>query len=310
MTMTELILIGSGLTLGIIVLISLFDMVFTVNTQEAAIVERFGKFLCVASEGLNFKIPFIDRVVKRLNLKVTQMNVPVETKTKDNVFVKTQVSVQYQIIREKVKDAHYKLTNAKEQIISYVFDVVRSEIPKLDLDEVFVNKDTLAQAIKSNLAEAMDDFGFCIIKSLVTDIDPDPKVKDSMNEINAAERLRDAELAKAEAKKITIVKEAEAQAESKRLQGIGLANQRKEIANGLVESIKSLGDTGINNDEIMKLILITQHYDAIEAVSKNSQTTTIMLPYSANGVTSMAEQIREGMLSTKIPNLAPVKQIG
>ena len=276
----------------------LFDSVFIVKSQTAGLIERLGRYHATAHEGLNFKLPFIDRIVVRRNLKIVQQDIEVETKTKDNVFVRTKVSVQYQIIRDKVHDSYYRLSDPIAQIESYIFDVVRSEIPKLTLDEVFVNKDTVALAVKESLEESMDDFGFMIIKTLITDIDPDEKVKQSMNEINAAERLRDAAMAKAEAEKIGIVMQAEAHAESKRLQGMGMANQRKEIAAGLKSSIEDLKQSGINNEEVLTILLITQHYDALEAMSKNAHSNTIMVPYSSSNVTAMRDQIQEAILTT------------
>ncbi len=282
----------------VFIVVCLFDSLFIVKSQTAAIIERLGKYNATAHEGLNFKLPFLDRIVVRRNLKIVQQDIEVETKTKDNVFVRTKVSVQYQIIRDKVHDSYYRLSDPIAQIESYIFDVVRSEIPKLSLDDVFVSKDTVALAVKESLEESMDDFGFMIIKTLITDIDPDEKVKQSMNEINAAERLRDAAMAKAEAEKIGIVMQAEAHAESKRLQGMGMANQRKEIAAGLKTSIEDLKQSGINNEEVLTILLITQHYDALEAMSKNAQTNTIMVPYSSSSVTGMRDQISEAILST------------
>jgi regulator of protease activity HflC (stomatin/prohibitin superfamily) len=282
----------------VIIAFVLFDGVFIVKSQSAAIVERLGKYQETAHEGLNFKIPFIDRVVVRRNLKIVQQDIEVETKTKDNVFVRTKVSVQYQIIRDKVNDSYYKLSDPIAQIESYIFDVVRSEIPKMTLDDVFINKDTVAMAVKESLEDSMDDFGFKIIKTLITDIDPDEKVKQSMNEINAAERLRDAAMSKAEAEKIGIVMQAEAHAESKRLQGLGMANQRKEIAAGLKASIEDLKQSGINNEEVLTILLITQHYDALEAMSRNANSNTIMVPYSSSNVTGMREQIQEAILTS------------
>jgi regulator of protease activity HflC (stomatin/prohibitin superfamily) len=290
----EPVLIIFLIFLGIMV----FDSIFIVQSQTAAIIERFGKFQIVAHEGLNFKFPFIDKIVVRRNLKIVQQDIEVETKTRDNVFVRTKVSVQYQIIREKVSDSYYRLSDPVAQIESYIFDVVRSEIPKLNLDDVFTSKDTVALAVKESLEESMDDFGFMIIKTLITDIDPDEKVKQSMNEINAAERLRDAAMSKAEAEKISIVMQAEAHAESKRLQGMGMANQRKEIAAGLKASIEDLKQSGINNEEVLTILLITQHYDALEAMSKNSKTNTIMVPYSSSNVTGMRDQISEAILAS------------
>nr|BDT26960.1 SPFH domain-containing protein [Bacteriovorax sp. HI3] len=286
------------IVLLIFIAICLFDSLFIVNSQTAAIIERLGKYHITAHEGLNFKLPFIDRIVIRRNLKIVQQDIEVETKTRDNVFVRTKVSVQYQIIRDKVHDSYYRLSDPIAQIESYIFDVVRSEIPKLSLDDVFVSKDTVALAVKESLEESMDDFGFMIIKTLITDIDPDEKVKQSMNEINAAERLRDAAMAKAEAEKISIVMQAEAHAESKRLQGLGMANQRKEIASGLKLSIEDLKQSGINNEEVLTILLITQHYDALEAMSKNSHSNTIMVPYSSSNVTGMRDQIQEAILTS------------
>jgi regulator of protease activity HflC (stomatin/prohibitin superfamily) len=276
----------------------LFDSFFIVNSQTAAIIERLGKYHTICHEGLNFKLPFFDRIVVRRSLRIAQQDIEVETKTKDNVFVKTKVSVQYQIIRDKVNDSYYRLSDPVAQIESYIFDVVRSEIPKLILDDVFVSKDTVAMAVKESLEESMDDFGFKIIKTLITDIDPDEKVKQSMNEINAAERLRDAAMSKAEAEKIGIVMAAEAHAESKRLQGVGMANQRKEIAAGLKSSIEDLKQSGINNEEVLTILLITQHYDALEAMTKNAQTNTILVPYSSSNVTGMRDQIQEAILTS------------
>ncbi|AUN96935.1 SPFH domain-containing protein [Bacteriovorax stolpii] len=286
------------IVLLIFIAICLFDSLFIVNSQTAAIIERLGKYHVTAHEGLNFKLPFLDRIVIRRNLKIVQQDIEVETKTRDNVFVRTKVSVQYQIIRDKVHDSYYRLSDPIAQIESYIFDVVRSEIPKLSLDDVFVSKDTVALAVKESLEESMDDFGFMIIKTLITDIDPDEKVKQSMNEINAAERLRDAAMAKAEAEKIGIVMQAEAHAESKRLQGLGMANQRKEIASGLKASIEDLKQSGINNEEVLTILLITQHYDALEAMSKNSHSNTIMVPYSSSNVTGMRDQIQEAILTS------------
>lgn len=286
------------IVLLIFIAICLFDSLFIVNSQTAAIIERLGKYHATAHEGLNFKLPFIDRIVIRRNLKIVQQDIEVETKTRDNVFVRTKVSVQYQIIRDKVHDSYYRLSDPIAQIESYIFDVVRSEIPKLSLDDVFVSKDTVALAVKESLEESMDDFGFMIIKTLITDIDPDEKVKQSMNEINAAERLRDAAMAKAEAEKISIVMQAEAHAESKRLQGLGMANQRKEIASGLKASIEDLKQSGINNEEVLTILLITQHYDALEAMSKNAHSNTIMVPYSSSNVTGMRDQIQEAILTS------------
>ena len=229
--------------LGVIIffgLIVLFASFFTVNQATAAIVERLGKFLVVRQSGLHLKIPFIDKVAKRMNLRIQQLDVIIDTKTLDNVFIRMKVSVQYQVIVSQVADSFYRLENPENQITSYVFDVVRAEVPKLKLDDVFVRKDDVAIAVKGELQEAMQSYGYDIIKALVTDIDPDEQVKHAMNRINAAEREKTAAEYESEAQKIRIVAVAKAEAESKKLQGQGIADQRREIAAGLVESVKTI----------------------------------------------------------------------
>ena len=244
-----------------IVIIASFDIFFIVKQQSSAVIERFGKFTSIRSSGLQLKLPLIDRIAGRLSLKIQQLDVLVETKTKDDVFVKIKVSVQYLVVPERVYDAFYKLDLPQDQITSYVFDVVRAEVPKLKLDYVFEKKDDIAIAVKSELNDAMINYGYDIIKTLVTDIDPDPQVKEAMNQINAAERKKVAAQFEGDAQRILIVERAKAEAESKRLQGQGIADQRREIARGLEDSVKVLNNVDINSQEASALIVVTQHYD-------------------------------------------------
>ena len=244
------------LVLGLFLFLSSF---FTVKQQTAVIIERFGKFTSVRSSGLQLKIPIVDRIAGRVNLKIQQLDVIIETKTKDNVFVKMKVSVQFKVIQDKVYDAFYKLEYPHDQITAYVFDVVRAEVPKLKLDDVFERKDDIAIAVKRELNEAMTTYGYDIINTLVTDIDPDIQVKNAMNRINAADREKTAAEFEAESSRIRIVAKAKAEAESKRLQGQGIADQRREIARGLVESVDVLNKVGINSQEASALIVVTQH---------------------------------------------------
>ena len=234
------------LFIGIIVLLSSF---FTVKQQTVVVVERFGKFLSLRNSGLHLKIPVVDRIAGRVNLRIQQLDVIIETKTKDNVFVKMKVSVQFKVLQEKAYEAFYKLEYPHDQITSYVFDVVRAEVPKLKLDDVFERKDDIAVAVKRELNEAMTTYGYDIINTLITDIDPDIQVKNAMNRINAADREKTAAEYEAEAGRIRIVAKAKAEAESKRLQGQGIADQRREIARGLVESVDVLNKVGINSQE-------------------------------------------------------------
>lgn len=271
--------------------IVLFTGVFTVKQQTATIIERLGKFHSVRGPGLQFKIPMVDRVSGRINLKIQQLDVLVETKTKDDVFVKLKVSVQFLVLKDLVFDAFYRLQNPHDQITSYVFDTVRAEVPKLKLDDVFERKDDIAIAIKRELSEAMKEYGYGIVKALVTDIDPDPAVKQAMNRINAAEREKVAAEYEAEAERIRIVAKAKAEAESKKLQGQGIADQRREIARGLEESVEVLNQVGINSQEASALIVITQHYDTLQAMGENSNSNLILLPNSPTSGADMLSQM-------------------
>ena len=268
-------------------LLLLFFTFFIVKQQSAAVVERFGKFVSVRQSGLQLKIPIIDNVAGRLSLRIQQLDVVVETKTKDDVFVKIKVSVQFKVIKEKVYDAFYKLDNPADQITSFIFDVVRAEVPKLILDDVFLKKDDIAIAVKSELQDAMTEYGFQIIKTLVTDIDPDAQVKESMNRINASEREKVAAQFEGEAQKILIVEKAKAEAESKRLQGQGIADQRREIARGLEDSVKVLNGVDINSQEASALIVVTQHYDTLQSVGAEANSNLILMPNSPQAGSEM-----------------------
>lgn len=269
---------------GLIILISSF---FIVKQQTAAIIERFGRFNSIRHSGLQLKIPLVDRIAGKLSLKIQQLDVIVETKTLDDVFVRIKVSVQYMVIKEKVYDAFYKLDYPHEQITSYVFDVVRAEVPKMKLDDVFVKKDDIALAVKAELNDAMLDYGFDIIKTLVTDIDPDQQVKNAMNRINAAEREKVAAQFEGDAARILIVEKAKAEAESKRLQGQGIADQRREIARGLEESVDVLNRVGINSQEASALIVVTQHYDTLQSLGQETNSNLILLPNSPQAASNM-----------------------
>lgn len=272
-------------------LLIIFSGLFTVKQQTAAIVQRLGKFQGIKHAGLQFKIPFVDMIAGRLSLKIQQLDVMVETKTKDDVFVKLKVSVQFRVLGDSIYDAFYKLENPYEQITAYVFDVVRAEVPKLKLDYVFERKDDIAIAILRELQEAMNEYGYGIVKALVTDIDPDAEVKHAMNRINAAEREKIAAEYEAESERIRIVARAQAEAESKKLQGQGIADQRREIARGLEESVEVLNKVGINSQEASALIVITQHYDTLQSVGENSNSNLILMPNAPTAASDMLSQM-------------------
>lgn len=281
------------IVIGVVLIIKAFIIV---REQTAVIIERLGKFNRVANSGFGFIIPFIDRKSATVNLRVQQLDVEIETKTKDDVFVHLQVSVQYKIARDKIREAYYSLDNPRNQIASYVFDDVRAEVPKLELDDVFAKKEDIAIAVQQNIAESMQEYGYVIIKALITDINPDAKVKESMNRINAAKREKEAALEEGEAKKIKIIKEAEAEAESKRLAGEGIAQQRLEIVRGFKESVEDFKRSmdNVTHEEIMQFVLMTQYFDTIKDIGSNSKNSAILMPHSPGGMKDFQDQVIQG----------------
>ena len=285
-----------------IVTLILISSIFVVKQQTSAVIERFGKFIAIRKSGLHFKIPIIDKIAGRVSLRILQLDVIVETKTKDDVFVKLKVSVQYKILPDNVYDAFYKLDFPQDQITSYVFDVVRAVVPKMRLDDVFEKKDEIANAVKGELNDAMVNYGYDIIKALVTDIDPDGEVKTAMNRINAAERQKIAAQYEGDAARILIVEKAKAEAESKRLQGQGIADQRREIARGLEESVDVLNNVGINSQEASALIVVTQHYDTLQSIGEETNSNLILLPNSP--------QAGSDMMNNMVASFSASNQIG
>jgi regulator of protease activity HflC (stomatin/prohibitin superfamily) len=271
---------------------------FTVQQQERAIVERFGKFVRVGAPGLQTKSPFVERVAGRMSLQVEQLNAEIETKTKDNVFVHVKLAVQYKVGNDpqQVQDAFYKLEDPEVQMKSYAFDVVRSHIPSLDLDEAYADADTIAMHIQETLQRQMADYGYEIVKALVTNIEPDQRVKDAMNNINAAQRNQVAAAAQGDAQKTLAVKKAEGERETMRLQGEGVAAERQAIAEGLRESLEIIAQQGLDPREAMALVALTQYTDMIRALGEGSNTNTILLPHSPSGVGDLMAQIRDGIL--------------
>lgn len=270
-----------------------------VPQSTAGVVERFGKFSRVISPGLNFLACCIGEFVAgSVSLRVRQLDVTIETKTKDNVFVVVVVSVQYEVENDQVYDAFYRLTNPLEQIRAYVFDVVRSTVPKINLDDVFDQKDEIAKAVKTDLAQTMPSYGYHILQTLVTDIEPDSRVKSSMNEINAAQRQRVAAADKAEAEKILVVKGAEADAESKYLAGVGISRQRQAIVNGLRDSVQAFTReiTDVSPRDVLEIMMMTQYFDMMKDVGSNSRTSTIFVPNTPGAVSDVSSQIRNGFL--------------
>jgi regulator of protease activity HflC (stomatin/prohibitin superfamily) len=271
---------------------------FTVSTAQVAIVTRFGKFLRAAEPGLNWKVPFIDQVAGRVSLRVNQITLTMETKTKDNVFVTIPISVQNRVRPEKVYDAYYKLADPAAQIQAYVEQVILGHVPGMTLDEVFASQSGIAAAVKQELDADMAAFGFEIVNVLVTDIVPDAKVKSAMNDINAAQREQVAANARGEAEKILVVKKAEAEAESKALQGQGIANQRKAIIGGLQGSIEHFQKVveGASTSEVMQLVLITQYFDTIKSIGEMDKTNTLFLTHSPGAVRDLSDQLLQSML--------------
>jgi regulator of protease activity HflC (stomatin/prohibitin superfamily) len=272
---------------------------FTVETAQVAIVQRLGKFARVAGPGLNWKTPFIETVVHRLSMKVQQFDVQVETKTQDNVFVQIPVSIQYKVIPEGVESAFYKLSDPVKQIESMVYNVVLGHVPKMKLDDTFLNQADIAGDLRDNLDGSMKEYGYSIVKVLISDIVPDQKVKAAMNDINAAQREREATVSRAETNKLLLVKQAEAEAESKRLQGEGIANQRKAIISGLKDSVEDFSKAvqGSTPQDVMQLVLMTQYFDTLKEIAGNDHSNTVLIPHTPNTLTDLFSQIRNAIVA-------------
>jgi regulator of protease activity HflC (stomatin/prohibitin superfamily) len=272
---------------------------FTVETAQVAIVQRLGKFARVAGPGLNWKTPYLETVVRRLSMKVQQFDVQVETKTEDNVFVQIPVSIQYKVIPDAVEAAFYKLSDPVKQIESMVYNVVLGHVPKMKLDDTFLNQADIASDLRDNLDASMKEYGYSIVKVLISDIVPDQKVKAAMNDINAAQREREATVSRAETNKMLLVKQAEAEAESKRLQGEGIANQRKAIISGLKDSVEDFAKTvpGSTPQDVMQLVLMTQYFDTLKDIAANDHSNTILIPHTPNTLTDLFSQIRNAIIA-------------
>jgi len=294
---TVLVLMG-GLIL-LFVLSVFLGSFFTVETAQVAIVQRLGKFARVAGPGLNWKTPFLEVVVQRMSMKVQQFDVQVETKTQDNVFVQIPVSIQYKVIPDAVESAFYKLSDPVKQIESMVYNVVLGHVPKMKLDDTFLNQADIAGDLRDNLDASMKEYGYSIVKVLISDIVPDTKVKAAMNDINAAQREREATVSRAETNKLLLVKQAEAEAESKRLQGEGIANQRKAIITGLKDSVEDFAKTvpGSTPQDVMQLVLMTQYFDTLKEIAANDHSNTILIPHTPNTMTDLFSQIRNAIIT-------------
>lgn len=277
----------------LIILGILISMLYVVRQQSVAIVERFGRYQKIATSGIHMRLPFdIDKIAARIQLRLLQSEIVVETKTKDNVFVMMNVATQYRVNEQNVTDAYYKLMRPEAQIKSYIEDALRSSVPKLTLDELFEKKDEIALEVQHQVAEEMTTYGYIIVKTLITKVEPDAEVKQSMNEINAAQRKRVAAQELAEADKIKIVTAAEAEAEKDRLHGVGIAQQRKAIVDGLAESIAELkeANVGMSEEQIMSILLTNQYLDTLNTfAAKGNQT--LFLPNNPNGVDDIRTQI-------------------
>jgi regulator of protease activity HflC (stomatin/prohibitin superfamily) len=295
MDQVYLVLLGILAVIGLYIILASF---FTVRTAEVAVITRFGKFLRVAEPGLNWKSPIFDSVAGIVSLRVNQITLTMETKTRDNVFVTIPISVQNRVRPEKVYDAYYKLSDPVAQIKSYVEQVILGHVPGMTLDEVFASQSSIAAAVKQELDADMAAFGYEIVNVLVTDINPDAKVKSAMNDINAAQREQVAANARGEAEKILVVKKAEAEAESKALQGQGIANQRKAIIEGLQVSIEQFQKVveGASAKEVMQLVMVTQYFDTLKSIGESDKTNTLFPSHSPGAVKDVSDQILESML--------------
>src|ERR1700693_2519633 len=295
-TVLLLVLAGIAFFFGLSVILGSF---FTVQTAQVAIVQRLGKFARVAGPGLNWKTPLIETVIHRMSMKVQQFDVQVETKTQDNVFVQIPVSIQYKVMPDGVESAFNKLSDPVKQIESMVYNVVLGHVPKMKLDDTFLNQADIASDLRDSLDASMKEYGYSIVKVLISDIVPDQKVKAAMNDINAAQREREATASRAETNKMLLVKQAEAEAESKRLQGEGIANQRKAIITGLKDSVEDFAKTveGSTPQDVMQLVLMTQYFDTLKEIAANDHSNAILIPHTPNTLTDLFGQIRNAVIT-------------
>ncbi|HEM2538274.1 TPA: SPFH domain-containing protein [Streptococcus suis] len=293
MVFGPIVFIGSFLFFVLIALILIASGLYVVKQQTVAIIERFGKYQKTSTSGINFKIPFgVDVIAARIQLRMLQSEIVVETKTQDNVFVTMNVATQYRVNENNVTDAYYKLMHPEAQIKSYIEDALRSSVPKLTLDELFEKKDEIALEVQKQVAEEMSTYGYVIVKTLITKVEPDAEVKQSMNEINAAQRKRVAAQELAEADKIKIATAAEAEAEKDRLHGVGIAQQRKAIVDGLADSIRELKESNVSlsEEQIMSILLTNQYLDTLNNFAQGGNQT-IFLPGNPEGVEDIRTQI-------------------
>lgn len=294
-----------GIVALFFILLAFAKGAYVVRQQTARVVERLGKFKRVLQPGLHFVIPMIDRVSQPISLRIVQLDIKVDTKTEDNVFVKVPVAVQYQVNPENVREAFYKLEDPEEQIESYVFDIVRAEVPRKTLDALFLSKDDISEAVQESLQKVMDEYGFMIRRSLITDITPDAKVAAAMNSINAAKRNKEAAAHEAEAARIKLVAAAEAEAESKKLQGEGTANQREAIAKGIAESVRILHEAGVSEKEANAILLATQFFDTQQSLAQRSKTNTIFLPMTPSGGSQILAELLAALSTLDKPEYKP-----
>ena len=277
----------------IVILSVVASTLYVVRQQTVVIIERFGKYQTTSGSGMHVRLPFgIDKIAARIQLRLLQSEIVVETKTKDNVFVTLNVATQYRVNEQNVTDSYYKLMRPEAQIKSYIEDALRSSVPKLTLDELFEKKAEIALEVQHQVAEEMSTYGYLIVKTLITKVEPDAEVKQSMNEINAAQRKRVAAQELANADKIKIVTAAEAEAEKDRLHGVGIAQQRKAIVDGLAESIQELKDAnvGMTEEQIMSILLTNQYLDTLNTfAAKGNQT--LFLPNHPEGIEDIRTQI-------------------
>lgn len=297
----DVLLLGIVLgVLGFVLLLALSGF-YTVGQQSFAIIERFGKFQRITSPGLNWRIPLIDRVVTRVTIRVRELIVQINTKTKDNVFVDLELAVQYRVMNaEDAWNAWYTLTDHEQQMESFIYDTVRAKVPTMELDQVFENKDDIADDVKATLATKMQDYGYTIVQSLVNDVRPAANVAAAMNEIVAQERLQRAAEHRAQAEYIQVVRAAEADAESKRLSGEGIANQRKAIVQGYQESVAGLQNaTGADAREIMSVVLTTQYFDALREMAAGGRNSVIFANHAPGEIGSVQQQFMDAMLASQ-----------
>ncbi|KEG07108.1 hypersensitive-induced response protein 1-like [Trypanosoma grayi] len=266
----------------------------TVGQSEVAVLETCGRFNTIAGPGCHCVLPWTYKA-GTLSMRLREHHFMIRSKTKDNVFVTLKLTINVQVVPDRVDAAFYGLEEPLSIIQSYVENSVEAKIPLYNLEALFIERGTISQQLKNETDAIMEVYGWDIVSALITEIDPGDEMTEAINSIQKYQRLRVAAVDEAETKKMQRVRAAEALCESRRLAGQGLAEQRKAIVAGLRKSVEVMRHdaNGLNNEDVLNLLLINQYYDTMKSVAENSGGSLLIID-GAGGLDAMAKGLRKG----------------